>query len=126
MLINRRQQSTAGWNIWTTLLDVTGGVLSISQLLLDATLTHDVGKVRAGELDSGLRVSIRLTLVPRFMIRVSMRAGSRVSLRHSSSAGVPVTTVWPRLESNGTFSAVAGSTVSMMHNWTTGCGVMES
>ncbi len=49
VLINRRQQSTAGWNIWTTLLDVTGGVLSISQLLLDATLTHDVGKVRPGE-----------------------------------------------------------------------------
>ncbi len=46
MLINRRQQSTAGWNIWTTLLDVTGGALSISQLLLDATLTHDVGKVQ--------------------------------------------------------------------------------
>ena len=46
VLINRRAQSTAGWNIWTTLLDVTGGVLSIGQLVLDAVLTHDVGKVR--------------------------------------------------------------------------------
>ena len=47
VLINRRQQSTAGWNIWTTLLDVAGGVLSIAQLVLDALLTHDVGKVLA-------------------------------------------------------------------------------
>jgi hypothetical protein len=46
VLINRRQQSTAGWNIWTTLLDVAGGVLSIAQLVLDALLTHDVGKAR--------------------------------------------------------------------------------
>lgn len=52
MLINRRAQSTAGWNIWTTLLDVTGGVLSIGQLVLDAVLTHDVGKARVWLLPS--------------------------------------------------------------------------
>jgi cystinosin len=37
--LNFRRKSTTGWNICNVLLDISGGVLSIAQLLLDgATL----------------------------------------------------------------------------------------
>ncbi|ORY97579.1 PQ loop repeat-domain-containing protein [Syncephalastrum racemosum] len=39
--INYRRKSTVGWSIHNILLDFTGGVLSIAQLLLDAYLSGD-------------------------------------------------------------------------------------
>ncbi|MCJ1272653.1 hypothetical protein MMC21_000440 [Puttea exsequens] len=35
---NYKQQSTVGWNIHQILLDVTGGVLSLAQLIIDSSL----------------------------------------------------------------------------------------
>ncbi|KAF9964419.1 hypothetical protein BGZ70_006484 [Mortierella alpina] len=39
--INWRAQSTVGWSIHNILLDFTGGVLSIAQLVLDASIAGD-------------------------------------------------------------------------------------
>ena len=38
LLRNFRNRSTQGWSIWQILLDLTGGVLSISQLAIDSYL----------------------------------------------------------------------------------------
>jgi len=34
-LLNYRRKSTAGWNIWNIILDLSGGILSLTQLVLD-------------------------------------------------------------------------------------------
>lgn len=42
VLLNCRRSSTEGWNIWNILLDFTGGIFSITQLILDSwCTTHD-------------------------------------------------------------------------------------
>ncbi|KAJ9134656.1 Lysosomal cystine transporter [Pleurostoma richardsiae] len=41
VVANRRNRSTEGWSIWQILLDFTGGVLSIAQLVLDSALQGD-------------------------------------------------------------------------------------
>jgi cystinosin len=42
VLLNCRRKSTEGWNIWNILLDFMGGILSITQLILDSwCTTHD-------------------------------------------------------------------------------------
>jgi cystinosin len=35
VILNYRRKSTIGWSIWNILLDFTGGVLSVLQLVLD-------------------------------------------------------------------------------------------
>ncbi|KAJ5156975.1 uncharacterized protein N7482_008075 [Penicillium canariense] len=39
--LNYQRQSTVGWNIWTIILDLIGGVLSLVQLVLDSSLQSD-------------------------------------------------------------------------------------
>ncbi|GLI82308.1 hypothetical protein PoHVEF18_010747 [Penicillium ochrochloron] len=39
--LNYRRQSTVGWNIWTIILDLIGGILSLLQLVLDSSLQSD-------------------------------------------------------------------------------------
>ncbi|KAK5993247.1 Cystinosin-like protein [Cladobotryum mycophilum] len=41
ILANRRNKSTQGWSIWQILLDVGGGILSLSQLGIDSYLLRD-------------------------------------------------------------------------------------
>lgn len=41
VLTNFRNKSTVGWSIWQILLDFAGGVLSISQLIIDSSLEGD-------------------------------------------------------------------------------------
>jgi cystinosin len=41
VLLNARRHSTVGWSIHNVLLDITGGVLSVLQLVLDCANTHD-------------------------------------------------------------------------------------
>lgn len=41
ILANYRNKSTVGWSIWQILLDFVGGVLSISQLLIDSSMQGD-------------------------------------------------------------------------------------
>lgn len=40
-LLNYRLKSTVGWSIENILLDLTGGILSLAQLLVDASLQPD-------------------------------------------------------------------------------------
>lgn len=39
--VNYKRKSTVGWSIWQILLDFSGGVLSIAQLLLDSSFQDD-------------------------------------------------------------------------------------
>jgi cystinosin len=41
VLLNARRHSTVGWSIHNVLLDITGGVLSVLQLVLDCANTRD-------------------------------------------------------------------------------------
>lgn len=41
VVLNYNLKSTEGWNVWNVLLDVEGGVLSLGQLLLDASTCSD-------------------------------------------------------------------------------------
>ncbi|CAM9247864.1 unnamed protein product, partial [Choristocarpus tenellus] len=35
VFLNMRRRSTTGWNVWNVILDLTGGILSVLQLVLD-------------------------------------------------------------------------------------------
>jgi cystinosin len=49
VLLNCRRKSTVGWNIWNILLDFLGGILSVTQLILDSwCTTHDFWSGIAG------------------------------------------------------------------------------
>ncbi|KAF2197004.1 hypothetical protein GQ43DRAFT_403946 [Delitschia confertaspora ATCC 74209] len=39
--VNYKRKSTVGWSIWTILLDIIGGVLSLAQLIIDSSLQAD-------------------------------------------------------------------------------------
>lgn len=41
VVANYRNKSTVGWSIWQILLDFAGGVLSISQLVIDSSMQGD-------------------------------------------------------------------------------------
>jgi cystinosin len=47
VVLNCRRQSTTGWSIWQILLDMTGGVLSDLQLVLDCAALQDWTGVRS-------------------------------------------------------------------------------
>ena len=40
-LLNRARKSTVGWNVWNVILDLTGGVLSLIQLVGDCADMND-------------------------------------------------------------------------------------
>ncbi|CAO0792639.1 unnamed protein product [Mucor circinelloides] len=52
--LNFKRKSTIGWSIHNILLDCTGGVLSITQLLLDAYLSGDWSGVSGNPVKLGL------------------------------------------------------------------------
>ena len=54
VLLNRRRRSTSGWNIYNVLLDFSGGLLSIVQLLLDASVEEDWSGVAGDPVKLGL------------------------------------------------------------------------
>ncbi|CAM9228110.1 unnamed protein product [Pylaiella littoralis] len=45
VLLNIRRRSTKGWTIWNVILDLTGGLLSVLQLVLDCWSTGDWGGI---------------------------------------------------------------------------------
>ncbi|CAM9109643.1 unnamed protein product [Ectocarpus sp. 4 AP-2014] len=45
VILNIRRHSTAGWTIWNVILDLTGGLLSVVQLVLDCWNTGDWGGI---------------------------------------------------------------------------------
>jgi len=51
---NYQRKSTSGWSIYTCLLDITGGVLSIVQLLFDGWRSDDWTGVQNNKLKFGL------------------------------------------------------------------------
>lgn len=46
VVLNARRRSTKGWTIWNVILDLTGGVLSVLQLVLDCWNTGDWSGIR--------------------------------------------------------------------------------
>lgn len=65
---NYQRKSTAGWSINQILLDVTGGVLSIAQLVIDSSLQSDWSGITGNPVKLGLaNVSIVFDVV--FMVQ---------------------------------------------------------
>ena len=52
--VNFIRKSTAGWSIYQILFDITGGVLSISQLVIDASFQGDWSGITGNPLKFGL------------------------------------------------------------------------
>jgi len=52
--LNARRRSTEGWNLDNVVLDFTGGVLSIAQLVLDAVANRDWSAVTGDPVKFGL------------------------------------------------------------------------
>ena len=57
MMLNHRRRSTTGWNIYNVLLDLGGGVLSIAQLILDASLSDNWIGITGDPVKLGLGIS---------------------------------------------------------------------
>lgn len=53
-VLNCRRRSTVGWTIFNVLLDFTGGLLSIAQMLLDGSVTSDWNGVIGNPVKFGL------------------------------------------------------------------------
>ncbi|ETI20453.1 hypothetical protein G647_08489 [Cladophialophora carrionii CBS 160.54] len=51
---NYKRKSTEGWSIWQILFDLTGGVLSVAQLVLDASFGGDWSGITGNPLKLGL------------------------------------------------------------------------
>lgn len=54
VILNYRRKSTVGWNITGCIMDITGAILSLLQLLLDCNDTHDWGGVTGDLVKLGL------------------------------------------------------------------------
>uniref|UniRef100_A0A7S2SJ47 Cystinosin n=1 Tax=Mucochytrium quahogii TaxID=96639 RepID=A0A7S2SJ47_9STRA len=54
LFLNFRLKSTQGWSIYNILLDLTGGVLSLAQLILDSSRHHDWSGVTGNPVKLGL------------------------------------------------------------------------
>ena len=64
VLLNVRRKSTQGWSIQNVLLDLTGGLLSASQLVLQCAVTSDWTQIAGNPVKFGLGfVSILFDLV---------------------------------------------------------------
>jgi cystinosin len=51
---NYKRKSTEGWSIWQIMFDLTGGVLSVAQLVLDASFGGDWSGITGNPLKLGL------------------------------------------------------------------------
>jgi len=54
VFVNYRRQSTEGWSIWQVLLDITGGILSMVQLVIDASFQGDWSGITGNPTKLGL------------------------------------------------------------------------
>jgi cystinosin len=62
--VNYKRKSTQGWSIWQILFDLTGGVLSILQLVIDSSLQADWSGIMGNSVKLGLgNVSIVFDLI---------------------------------------------------------------
>jgi len=53
---NYQRQSTVGWSIHQILLDLSGGILSLLQLILDSSLQNDWSGITGNPVKFGLGV----------------------------------------------------------------------
>ncbi|KDO35314.1 hypothetical protein SPRG_00163 [Saprolegnia parasitica CBS 223.65] len=77
--LNYKRQSTIGWTIYNVLLDFSGGLLSIVQLLMDGASTHDWSSV------TGNPVKFALGFASMFFDVIFMTQ-HYILYRHSNSA----------------------------------------
>lgn len=62
--VNYKRKSTQGWSILQILFDITGGVLSLLQLVIDASLQDDWSGITGNPLKLGLsNISIAFDLL---------------------------------------------------------------
>lgn len=62
--VNYKRKSTHGWSIGQILFDITGGVLSLVQLVIDASLQGDWSGITGNSLKLGLgNISILFDLI---------------------------------------------------------------
>ncbi len=54
VMLNYNRKSTVGWNVWNVLLDLSGGLLSLVQLLLDAWAMGDFTAITGNWVKFGL------------------------------------------------------------------------
>lgn len=54
VVTNKQRQSTEGWSIWNVVLDLTGGLLSLMQLLSDSIYLHDFHGITGNWVKFGL------------------------------------------------------------------------
>lgn len=86
--LNWKRKSTVGWSIQNILLDITGGVLSLTQMLLDAGLENDWGSMSSNPGKLGIALlSIGFDVVFLFQHYVLYPKRSR-SDRSSESEGL--------------------------------------
>lgn len=52
--LNYQRKSTIGWNIWNVLLDFSGGLLSLTQLFVDAFVMDDFSAINGNWIKFGL------------------------------------------------------------------------
>lgn len=64
MVANFRRRSTIGWSIWQQLLDLSGGLLSLLQLVIDSALQADWSGLTGNPIKLGLsNISILFDVV---------------------------------------------------------------
>ena len=54
MYLNYKLKSTVGWSIWQVLLDFTGGILSLLELVIDASMQNDWSGITGNPAKFGL------------------------------------------------------------------------
>lgn len=54
VILNMKRKSCVGWNIWNILLDISGGILSLAQLIGDAIDLNDLSSIRGNSAKLGL------------------------------------------------------------------------
>lgn len=62
--VNYKRSSTQGWSIMQILFDITGGILSLLQLVMDASLQGDWSGITGNPLKLGLsNISIAFDII---------------------------------------------------------------
>ncbi|KAI9866416.1 MAG: hypothetical protein M1813_001538 [Trichoglossum hirsutum] len=65
---NYQRQSTVGWSIYQILLDISGGILSLMQLILDSSLQNDWSGISGNPVKFGLSI-VSMSFDVLFMIQ---------------------------------------------------------
>jgi cystinosin len=86
--VNYKRKSTVGWSIDQILLDITGGVLSISQLVIDSSLQDDWSGLTGNPVKLGLgNVSIFFDII--FITQhYFLYRGARLAKKDTDFSGV--------------------------------------